>query len=170
MANARAVQDTLKRMVAQASRTGDPLAAVMVDLDHFKQLNDVYGHERGNEALAAVGQLLSAGVRGSDFAGRYGGEEFILLLPDTAREGGIVLAEKLRAAMAAIVLPEVDRAITASFGVASLPEDGLDATHLVRAADRALYQAKADGRDRVVAAGQIERVIPPSTASVSPVT
>jgi diguanylate cyclase (GGDEF)-like protein len=170
MANARAVQDTLKRMVAQATRTGDPLTAVMVDLDHFKQLNDVYGHERGNEALAAVGQLLSAGVRVSDFAGRYGGEEFILLLPDTQRDGGIVLAEKLRAAMAAIVIPEVDRAITASVGVAALPEDGLDAGTLVRAADRALYQAKADGRDRVVAAGQIERVIPPSTASVSPVT
>ena len=87
MANARAVQDTLKRMVAQALRTGDPLTAVMVDLDHFKQLNDVYGHERGNEALAAVGQILAAGVRVSDFAGRYGGEEFILLLPDTGARG-----------------------------------------------------------------------------------
>ena len=169
MANARAVQDTLKRMVAQALRTGDPLTAVMVDLDHFKQLNDVYGHERGNEALAAVGQILTAGVRVSDFAGRYGGEEFILLLPDTASEGGVVLAEKLRRALGALVLPEVDRQITASFGVASLPDDGIDAATLVRAADRALYQAKADGRDRVVAA-QIERVMPPSTASVSPVT
>jgi diguanylate cyclase (GGDEF)-like protein len=91
------------------------------------------------------------------------------LLPDTAREGGVVLAEKLRRALGALVLPEVDRQITASFGVASLPDDGIDAATLVRAADRALYQAKADGRDRVVAA-QIERVMPPSTASVSPVT
>ena len=169
MANARAVQDTLKRMVAQALRTGGPLTAVMVDLDHFKQLNDVYGHERGNEALAAVGQILTAGVRVSDFAGRYGGEEFILLLPETAREGGVVLAEKLRRALGALVLADVDRTITASFGVASLPDDGIDAATLVRAADRALYQAKADGRDRVVAA-QMERVMPPSTASVSPVT
>ena len=170
LANARAVQDTLKRMVAQATRTGDPLTAVMVDLDHFKALNDVYGHERGNEALAAVGQILSATSRISDFAGRYGGEEFILLLPDTTREGGAVLAEKLRAAIASIALPEVDRQITASLGVASLPDDGLDATTLVRAADRALYRAKADGRDRVVVSAQIERVAPPSTASVSPVT
>ena len=170
MANARAVQDTLKRMVAQAVRTGDPLTAIMVDLDHFKALNDVYGHERGNEALAAVGQVLKAGSRVSDFAGRYGGEEFILLLPDTAREGGAILAEKLRAAIAAIAVPEVDREITASFGVASLPDDGLDATTLVRAADRALYRAKAEGRDRVATSAQIERVTPPSTASVSPVT
>jgi diguanylate cyclase (GGDEF)-like protein len=170
MANARAVQDTLKRMVAQAQRTGRPLTAVMVDLDHFKALNDVYGHERGNEALAAVGQILTTGVRASDFAGRYGGEEFIMLLPDTGREGGVVLAEKVRRSIAALVLPEVDRPITASFGVATLPDDAADASTLVRAADRALYRAKADGRDRVVATAQIERVIPPSTASVSPVT
>jgi diguanylate cyclase (GGDEF)-like protein len=170
MANARAVQDTLKRMVAQSSRTGAPLTAVMLDLDHFKQLNDVHGHERGNEALAAVGQVLTAGMRVSDFAGRYGGEEFILLLSDTPREGGVVLAEKLRRAIAGIVLPEVDRAITASFGVATLPDDAIDAGTLVRAADRALYQAEADGRDRVVASTQTERIMPPSTASVSPVT
>jgi diguanylate cyclase (GGDEF)-like protein len=170
MANARAVQDTLKRMVAQAMRTGDPLTAVMVDLDHFKALNDVHGHERGNEALAAVGQTLTSGVRTSDFAGRYGGEEFILLLPNTDRAGGAVLAEKLRRDIAGIVLPELDRAITASLGVATLPDDGLDAATLVRATDRALYQAKADGRDRVVAAAHSERVSPPSTASVSPVT
>src|SRR3954470_22678605 len=170
MANARAVQDTLKRMTAQARRTGGPLTAVMVGLDHFKALNDVYGHERGNEALAAVGQILRRGARASDFAGRYGGEEFILLLPDTDREGGVVLAEKVRGAIAALALAEVDRPITASFGVATLPDDAVDAGTLVRAADRALYLAKADGRDRVVAAAQMERVTPPSTASVSPVT
>ena len=106
-----------------------PLTAVMVDLDHFKALNDVYGHERGNEALAAVGQILTAGVRASDFAGRYGGEEFIMLLPDTAREGGVVLAEKVRRALAALVLPEVDRPITASFGVATLPDDAARREH-----------------------------------------
>jgi diguanylate cyclase (GGDEF)-like protein len=170
MANARAVQDTLTRMVAQAMRTGAPLTAVMVDLDHFKALNDVYGHERGNEALAAVGQILTSGVRTSDFAGRYGGEEFIVLLPETDRAGGVVLAEKLRRSIAQLVLPEVDRPITASFGVASLPDDGLDGPTLVRAADRALYQAKSEGRDRVVASRHSERVSPPSTASVSPVT
>ena len=81
-----------------------------------------------------------------------------------------MLAEKLRRAIAALALPDIDRPITASFGVATLPEDAVDASTLVRAADRALYRAKADGRDRVVAAAQIERVMPPSTASVSPVT
>src|SRR6201999_3702704 len=98
--------------------------------------------------LAAVGQIRAAGSRVSDFAGRYGGEEFILLLPDTTRDGGAVLAEKLRTAIASVVGPEGDRPITASFGVASFPDDGLDASALVRAADRALYRAKADGRDR----------------------
>ena len=93
-----------------------------------------------------------------------------MLLPETDREGGVVLAEKVRRSIAALVLPEVDRPITASFGVATLPHDATDASALVRAADRAVYRAKADGRDRVVASGQIERVIPPSTASVSPVT
>src|SRR4051794_3926197 len=77
-------------------------------LDHFKVLNDVHGHERGNEALAVVGQTLGAGVRVSDFAGRYGGEEFLLLLPDTDRDSGVILAEKLRVAIAQIGLPEID--------------------------------------------------------------
>ena len=83
--NQRAVQDTLKRMVAQATRTMSPLAALLLDLDHFKQVNDLHGHDRGDEVLAAVGVALRNVVRDSDFVGRYGGEEFLVLLPATDR-------------------------------------------------------------------------------------
>jgi diguanylate cyclase (GGDEF)-like protein len=137
-------------MAAQASRTICPLAAVLLDLDHFKQLNDEYGHDRGDEALAAVGAALTSCVRASDFAGRYGGEEFLLLMPDTGKDGALQVAEKARSLIAQITLPGVDRPITASLGIAILPNDAADPETLVRQADRALYAAKAQGRNRVV--------------------
>jgi diguanylate cyclase (GGDEF)-like protein len=136
-------------MVAQASRTISPLAAVLVDLDHFKQVNDVHGHDRGDELLAAVGVAFRNVMRASDFVGRYGGEEFLILLPSSDREGAVKVAEGVRAAIAAIRIPGIDRPITASAGVAVLPEDGGDSVTLFRAADRALYAAKHAGRNRV---------------------
>jgi diguanylate cyclase (GGDEF)-like protein len=147
--NQRSVQDTLKRMVAQASRTITPLAAVLIDLDHFKQINDLHGHDRGDEVLAAVGVAFRNVVRESDFIGRYGGEEFLILLPATGTEGAVQVAEAVRTAIAAIRVTGIDRPITASCGVAVLPEDAGDAVTLFRATDRALYAAKHDGRDRV---------------------
>ena len=150
--NQRAVQDTIKRMVAQASRTISPLAALLVDLDHFKEINDLYGHDRGDEVLAAVGAAFKNIVRDSDFIGRYGGEEFLLLLPATSREGAIQVAEAVRHAIGAITLPGIDRAITASVGVAVLPDDAGDSVTLFRSADRALYAAKQNGRNRVESA------------------
>ena len=83
LANKRSIEDTLKRMSAQAGRTLSPLAAVLLDLDHFKQNNDLFGHDRGDDVLAAVGSTITQTLRDSDVAGRYGGEEFLLLLPDT---------------------------------------------------------------------------------------
>jgi diguanylate cyclase (GGDEF)-like protein len=157
--NQRAVQDTLKRMVAQAARTINPLAALLVDLDHFKQVNDLYGHDRGDEVLAAVGVALSNVVRESDFAGRYGGEEFLLLLPNTDHEGALHVAEAVRTAISAISVTSVDQPITASVGVAVLPHDAGDAVTLFRAADHALYAAKKNGRNRIEsAASQFEDV------------
>jgi diguanylate cyclase (GGDEF)-like protein len=145
--NRRAADETLKRMVAQAGRTLSPLSAVMLDLDHFKQINDIHGHEQGDEVLAAIGAILSGCMRDSDFAARFGGEEFLLLLPDTAHEQAAVLAEKLRGTIADAQLGV--GSITASLGVASFPEDGLDAEQLLRRADGALYAAKDHGRNRV---------------------
>jgi diguanylate cyclase (GGDEF)-like protein len=147
--NKRAVQDSVKRMAAHASRTLAPLSAVVLDLDHFKQINDSFGHGRGDDVLAAVGAALSDTVRASDFVGRNGGEEFIVLLPDTDRDRAAVAAEKIRAAIAQITVSGVDREITASLGVATIPDHAGDGDQLVRSADRALYVAKTNGRNRV---------------------
>jgi diguanylate cyclase (GGDEF)-like protein len=147
--NKRSVHDTLTRMVAQASRSREPLAALSVDLDHFKEINDTYGHACGDDVLAAVGAVLRSSLRVSDFAGRNGGEEFLLLLPSTEAAGAFTLAEKLRVALSEINLPMVNRAITASIGVAIFPENAADARGLEKAADHALYAAKRNGRDRV---------------------
>jgi diguanylate cyclase (GGDEF)-like protein len=147
--NNRAVQDTLRRMVAQASRSVAPLSAALLDLDHFKHINDAHGHSRGDEALAAVAATLRSALRESDFVGRYGGEEFLILLPDTGKQQARVVAEKVRAAVEAIALSNLDLRVTASLGVATLPDDCGDADTLVRASDRALYSAKSRGRNRV---------------------
>lgn len=150
--NKRATDDTLKRMVAQANRSITPLAALMLDLDHFKAINDRFGHGKGDEVLAAVGAVLQSSLRASDFAGRFGGEEFLVLLPETSVEGAQQVAEKIRSVVALITVPGVERDITASLGVADLLEHGGGATALLREADRALYAAKAAGRNRVAVA------------------
>ena len=96
-----------------------------------------------------MAEAMRASVRASDFVGRYGGEEFLLLFPDTDLEGAAIAAETIRAAVAKVTLPTVDREITASIGLASMPDDGLDGETLVRAADRCLYVTKSNGRNRV---------------------
>ena len=146
--NRRAADETIKRMVAHAGRTVTPLSAVLVDLDHFKQVNDLHGHDSGDKALAMIGEIMASTLRASDFAARYGGEEFLLLLPDTDRGGAAALAEKLRRTIAHTEVREVGT-LTASFGIATLPDDAVDTEQLLRKADRALYAAKARGRNRV---------------------
>src|SRR4051794_30191150 len=146
--NRRAVQEALKRMVAQAGRTLAPMAVLLLDLDHFKQINDTYGHDRGDAVLSAVGEVLAGALRTSDFVGRNGGEEFVALLPETGIDGAIEAAEKLRSAIGRVTLPGIDRPVTASVGAAVYPHTAADAESLLRLADRALYAAKAGGRDR----------------------
>lgn len=147
--NKRAVGDTLKRMIAQASRTFTPLALLSLDLDHFKAINDTYGHPVGDQALAGVGSALRATIRESDFAGRNGGEEFLVALPDTDLVGATTTAEKIRAAIAEITLPGMGVSVTASVGIAVYPDHATNAQHLERLADSALYLAKHSGRNRV---------------------
>ena len=147
--NRRAIEDALKRMAAYADRAGSPLGLVLLDLDHFKQINDIYGHEKGDEVLAAVGAVLTTIARASDFGGRFGGEEFIVLLPATDRDGAAEIAERIRVAVSKLEVAGVSRPITASFGAASIPEDATEPTLLLRGADRALYLAKSRGRNRV---------------------
>ena len=147
--NKRGLDDTLKRLMAQANRALTPLSAIAVDLDHFKDVNDTWGHERGDEVLAAFAVMLRSHLRGSDVAARSGGEEFIVLLPATDRAGALRVAEHLRLATRSITVPELPKTLTASFGVATFPDDVMDAEGLLRLADRALYAAKQRGRDRV---------------------
>lgn len=148
LANQRAGNNVVKRMVAEASSDA-PLGAIVLDLDHFKQINDVFGHGAGDEVLAAVGATLRTTLRPADFCARWGGEEFLVLLPGTDTEGSRAAAENLRAAIERIQVPSVQRTISASLGVAAMPAHAEDADVLVRSADRALYAAKAAGRNRV---------------------
>ena len=147
--NRRAIEDTLKRMVAQSSRTVSPLSALMCDLDHFKTVNDQFGHGAGDDLLAAVGVALTDVLRTSDFVGRYGGEEFLILLPATGHDGALEIARRVRLAVADIRVPTVAQGVTLSIGIAVLPDQAVDARTLERAADRALYAAKNAGRDRI---------------------
>jgi diguanylate cyclase (GGDEF)-like protein len=161
--NKRAAEDTLKRLLAQAARNEAPLAAIVFDLDHFKQINDSFGHPKGDEVLASVGSVIRSTLRDQDFAARYGGEEFLVLLQATDRQAGANVAEKLRIAIEGLRVPEVS-GISASFGVAALPEDAEGREELLRRADRALYVAKRSGRNRVeTAAEDTESTLPPST-------
>ena len=150
--NRRALHDTCAAWSLRPVASLAPLSVAALDLDHFKQINDRFGHEKGDEVLAAVGRLLADTVRESDFAARAGGEEFCILLPDTDLDGAHAVAEKLRAAIARLEVPGVDTKISGSFGVASLPLHAIDAPTLLRKADRALYLAKQHGRNRVEAA------------------
>ena len=147
--NRRAMNDTLKRMTAHSGRTAQPLAAIAFDLDRFKSINDRYGHEAGDAALSAVGECLREHVRESDFAARIGGEEFIILAPDTDVEGARVLAEKLRQVLAREEVPPLLEPFTASFGIAVMPFHATSSESLLRRADQACYLAKERGRNRV---------------------
>ena len=147
--NKRAVTDTLKRMFAQATTTEAPIALLLLDLDHFKQINDQGGHAVGDQVLANVGATLRGALRSGDFAGRNGGEEFAVLLPGTEIAAAVEIAERIRAAIAEISLPGSDVSVTASIGVAGYPEHASTLDRLERLADAALYVAKRKGRNRV---------------------
>jgi diguanylate cyclase (GGDEF)-like protein len=147
--NRRSFNDTLKRMLAQSLRSHDQLSVIAIDLDHFKQINDRFGHDKGDEVLATAAAALREGTRASDFVGRWGGEEFVVIAPDTPLDGALALAENLRAGIERMTVVGVDRELSASFGVAVSPAHAASPELLVRQADRALYAAKALGRNCV---------------------
>jgi diguanylate cyclase (GGDEF)-like protein len=153
LANSRAATETLKVMAAFAGRSSQPLSAVLVDLDHFKTVNDNYGHQVGDEVLAAAAQSLKDSVRSSDFVARYGGEEFLVLLQGTDKQTAAEVAEKMRRGLAYINVPGFAGRVTASFGVSTIPDDAGESDLLLRTADEALYAAKDGGRDRVTLHG-----------------
>ncbi len=168
VANRRFFERRLQEELVLRQRRGSALALLLADLDHFKELNDQYGHPAGDDALRQVAHVLSQELRASDVLVRYGGEEFALLLPDTDGDKALEIAQRLRARVAGLSLESLQgkvAKVTVSIGVARLgPEGGPGpppecdpGAWLLRQADDALYRAKAAGRDQVMAAGHRPR-------------
>ena len=150
LANRRRFERQLEREVARMERYGHPFSLLMIDIDSFKDLNDSFGHDAGDDAIRRLSKVLREGTRGIDLAARIGGEEFAVLLVETSKQGGSEVAERLRTAIKVLDMPKA-RHITARFGVAEGPTDAPTAAGVLKAADVALYEAKRNGRDRVVA-------------------
>jgi two-component system cell cycle response regulator len=149
--NRRRFEQALETEINRARRGEGPLSAVMADIDHFKRVNDEHGHEVGDKVLADLGQLLKSRTRNTDIVTRFGGEEFVILLPHTDLAQATLKAEQFRATLAARVIEALGRPVTASFGAAELG-DGEDRESFFARIDAALYRAKGEGRNRVVAA------------------
>jgi diguanylate cyclase (GGDEF)-like protein len=150
--NRRSAQDALTAMFARGRRMHTALALIAFDLDFFKRINDEYGHAAGDAVLRAAGLAVRSAIRPSDTVARIGGEEFLVLLPDATDDDARIVAERLRTALRTLDFIGPDVQVTASFGVARMQDSDLDAEQLLQRADRALYGAKAAGRDRVVVA------------------
>ena len=144
----------MQRALSKAIDEAKPLAVLMVDLDHFKRVNDAYGHPLGDVVLARTTRAIQSMLRADDIVGRFGGEEFVVLLPGADLRQAMGAAERCRAAIEAMEIPEVPHlSVTASVGVAGFPEHGDGLDELLRRSDRAMYSAKARGRNRVESAG-----------------
>jgi len=156
--NRRYMEETLDREVRRAIRRNRPLSVLMLDLDHFKRYNDRYGHAAGDTVLRRVGTFLHSRIRAEDIACRYGGEEFVVILPEATLEVAVQRAEEIRAGIKQLKIIHDARAldhITASIGLVSASAEISEGSSLLRAADVALYQSKENGRDRVTVAGGV---------------
>lgn len=153
LVNRRRLQETLQSEALRHRRTGHPYSVALLDVDHFKSVNDTHGHAAGDQALRAVAQVLRRTARASDTVGRLGGEEFCVVLPETLAPGARVLAERARAALEqeAIVFEQRQIRLTASIGIATCTDPQEDWAALLKRADAALYRAKSAGRNRVEA-------------------
>jgi two-component system cell cycle response regulator len=160
LANRRRFERQLEREVARTERYGHPFCLLLLDLDHFKKVNDTYGHDAGDEALRRVGSAIQSGTRGIDTGARIGGDEFAVILPETDYVRGLEVAERLRAAVSAIEVEPVGR-LSVSLGLAELPACAGDRTALREAADAALYEAKRAGRGRVACAPALNQTAKP---------
>jgi diguanylate cyclase (GGDEF)-like protein len=156
IANRRFFERRLREELGRRQRSGSPLSLIVVDIDFFKRVNDDFGHQVGDAVLVEVARVLGLGLRTSDLLGRYGGEEFVLLLPGTSIQKAGEIAERLRTQIASMRFDMLNRSVTVSVGVAVLAGSDGDAeagSELFRRADHALYRAKGGGRNRVVLDG-----------------
>jgi diguanylate cyclase (GGDEF)-like protein len=163
--NRRYMEESLERELRRAERSGQPVGFIMLDIDHFKHFNDTFGHQAGDALLRALGDLVGERTRGQDVACRFGGEEFSLILTGATREAAQKRAELLREEVKRLSVTHAGQLlgkITLSLGVAAYPGDGRTTEELVRAADKALYAAKAAGRNRIALASDLERSVPPA--------
>lgn len=152
MYNRRYLEDALSRELHRAERSGKPVSVVMIDIDHFKRFNDKHGHDAGDFVLGAVARAITRGIRPSDIACRYGGEELAIVLPEVALASACARAEQLRLVIRDTNLVHLGQTLpapTASFGIAVYPANGTKPADLLKAADHALYRANQEGRDRV---------------------
>jgi diguanylate cyclase (GGDEF)-like protein len=149
--NRRYLDEVFERELARAMREGYPLTVMMLDLDHFKKLNDTYGHQAGDEVLKSLGNMLRKNARTEDIPCRYGGEEFLLVLPNMSLADARVRAEQLREKFESmhIAFGQFSMAGTLSIGIATFPGHGRTRDELIEGADQALYAAKHNGRNRV---------------------
>jgi len=158
LANRRSLETALESAVSRAKRHNSDVSVIFLDVDHFKQFNDRFGHKVGDEVLRAVARVVLSSVRTEDVAGRYGGEEFLVVLPETDEVGSVGLAERIRSAVRAWDLPLPP--VTISLGVATLGAQSSSVAALVAKADQALYVSKQTGRDRVTHFQQEEIALP----------
>ncbi|KQQ65515.1 diguanylate cyclase [Pseudomonas sp. Leaf127] len=147
-------EESLRQEYARHRRYGTQVAMVMIDIDHFKRVNDTWGHQTGDKVIQVVAEAMRTHIRSADIAGRYGGEEFAVLLPDTDKAGAQVFAERLRKAVEELHVDHDGQQIrcTISLGVADLSQPSTDYKTLIEAADQALYQSKKNGRNQVTLA------------------
>jgi len=170
--NRRYLEEVLEREIRRAGRASQSLGILMLDLDHFKRFNDTYGHDAGDAVLREAAAFLLKNVRAEDFVCRFGGEEFVVILPTADAEGARTRAERLRSKMRELTIMHQGKSlgmVTFSVGVAAFPEHGMSPKELMAAADAALYEAKRSGRDRVAVASSqpIEEAIPAAGKSAA---
>jgi diguanylate cyclase (GGDEF)-like protein len=158
--NRRFLEDYARKLFAIARRRAQPVGLIMLDLDRFKSINDVYGHEMGDRTLRHFAKTVTASMRDTNLAARYGGEEFIVILPDTSTKSSALVAERIRKAVMSMVVPSNTEKplphLTVSIGVAAFPEHGQTLEEIIQASDKALYESKRGGRNRVTAASTPE--------------
>jgi diguanylate cyclase (GGDEF)-like protein len=153
--NSRYLDQSLRREVKRATRSSRPLSLLFVDLDGFKSVNDVHGHQAGSRALVEAGHVIRGSARETDVVARFGGDEFSLILPDTGSDGAVAVGERVReriAAHAFLSAESLDIRLTVSVGVATLPDVAKSADELVKAADKAMYRVKGSGKNGVLVA------------------